>query len=274
MHRGNTDPEETEAASSHLLTAQQEKELARIIAAGGEQAQAAMTQFVEANQGLVYIIARRYQGYGLDLEDLVQEGNVGLLRAISKFDPARGLKFSTMAWWWIQQSITREIYNAGRAIRLPVHMQEAQRRLSKEEARLAVALDRLPTDEELAEATGFPVTRIEQLRNTPWTVSLDQPVGEEDDLSLENIIADPAASFEERVSERVLTLDLEQLLRSTLSPREYLVIKNRFGLGDQQERMLVQVGRDLGITRERVRQIEVRALEKLRRSPQVLALAL
>ena len=146
--------------------------------------------------------------------------------------------------------------------------------MSKEEARLAVALDRLPTDEELAEATGFTIARIEQLRSTPWTVSLDQPVGEEDDLSLENIIADPAASFEDRISERVFTLDLEQLLRSALTPREYLVIKNRFGLGDQQERMLVQVGRDLGITRERVRQIEARALEKLRRSPQVLALAL
>jgi RNA polymerase sigma factor (sigma-70 family) len=211
------------AGSSHLLTPQQERHLRELIAAGGEAAKGAMTQFVEANQGLVYTVARRFQGYGLGLEDLVQEGNIGLMRAIEKFDPARGFKFSTMAWWWIQQAMTREIFNTGRMIRLPVHLQKAMRRMNKEETRLASELDRLLTDEELAGATGFTTARVEALRAIPWTVSLDEPFGEEDDLLLESVIVDPSASFEERVTERMLAVDLEQILLSTLTPREYLV---------------------------------------------------
>jgi RNA polymerase primary sigma factor len=256
-----------------VLTAQQERELARIIAIGGEAAERARTQFIEANQRLVYKVAGWFQGHGLDWEDLVQEGNIGLMRAIDKYDPERGFKFSTMAIWWIRQAITREIYNTGRAIRLPVHLHEALRRMHKQEMYLAAALDRLPSDAELAEATRFAVARIEQLRATPWTISLDEPLGE-GDLSLEHVVADPAASFEERVAERACRVDLEQVLRTTLTPREYLVITHRFGFSEQPERVLAQVGRDLGISRERVRQIEARALWKLRQSPQLAALSL
>ncbi len=255
-----------------LLTAQEEVQLAHVIAAGGEAAEQARTRFLEANQGLVQKVAWRYQGYGLDYEDLVQEGNLGLLRAIEKFDPARGFKFSTLAWWWIKQAITREIFNAGRTIRLPVHFQEALRRMNKVEVRLAAELDRLPTDEELAEATGYTVARIEELRGTPWTVSLDEPLADED-LSREDTIADPAASCEETVIADMQAEQFDRLLAATLTPREYLVIKNHFGLGNQPEQVLAQVGRDLGISRERVRQIEARALWKLRQSPHLLALA-
>ncbi len=273
MIKGNNDLDGGRASSAQRLSAQQEKDLARVIAAGGEAAKEATTRFIEANQGLVYTAARRFQGHGLDLEDLVQEGNIGLMRAIDKFDPTRGFKFSTMAWWWVQQAITREIFNTGRTIRLPVHLQETLRRMTKEETRLAASLDRMPADEELAGAMGLTVARIEQLRATPWAISLDEPLGE-DDLSLEGIIPDPGASFEKRVSDGILASDVEQILRSTLTPREYLVVKNRFGLGEEPERLLAQVGRDLGISRERVRQIEARALWKLRQSPQLAALAL
>ncbi len=201
-----------------LLTAQEEVQLAHVIAAGGEAAEQARTRFLEANQGLVQKVAWRYQGYGLDLEDLVQEGNIGLLRAIEKFDPARGFKFSTMAWWWIQQAITREILNTGRTIRLPVHFQEALRRMNKVEVRLAAELDRLPTGEELAEATGYTIARIEELRGTPWTVSLDEPLADED-LSREDTIADPAASCEETVIADMQAEQLDRLLAATLTPR-------------------------------------------------------
>src|SRR6266496_3972151 len=219
--RRNHDPDDA-MASSGLLTAQQEVQLAGLIQAGGEAAKEAMTRFVQANQGLVYKVARRYQGYGLDLEDLVQEGNLGLMRAVDKFDPQRGYKFSTMAWWWIQQAITRAIQDTGRTIRLPVHLQEAMRRVNKAEVHLAASLDRQPTDKELAEATGFTVTRIQELRGIPWTVSLEEPLAEED-LSLESLIADPTASCEEPVIADMQAEQLDRLLAATLTPREYLV---------------------------------------------------
>jgi RNA polymerase primary sigma factor len=178
-----------------------------------------------------------------------------------------------MAVWWIRQAISRAIEDTGRSIRLPVYQHRHLRFLHKEEARLLEDLGRLPTDEELALATGLPLAQIEALREIPdCSRSLSETHGEDDDLSLGDTIADPEQPLEEQVTETLFSEQLQQTLRATLTPREYQVIQKCFGLGDQDEERQAQIARDLGISRERVRQIEVRALSKLRQSRQILAL--
>lgn len=254
-----------------LLTAEQEKDLSRQMHLGGEVGKQAREQFVEANQRLVWSIAMRYQGHGLELMDLVQEGNIGLIHAVDKFDPGRGNKFSTLAVWWIKQAISRAIEDTGREIRIPAHRYVDLGRMKKAEARLFAERGRPPTDDEVAEATGLSVRQLVALRAVPQTISLSLAAGDDDDLELGDTLADPAEQLEEEVVETISSEEIRSLLEQTLSPRELLVVCKRFGFhGD--ERKLAQVGRELGISRERIRQIEARALIKLRHAPQIAAL--
>jgi RNA polymerase primary sigma factor len=257
---------ENQIRSTPLLTAAEEVQLAIAIRSHGPEASTAWTRFVTANQRLVWKIARRYQGQGLELEDLIASGNVGLVQAIQRFDPARGNKFSTMAIWWIRQAITRAIEDTGRPIRLPSYLHKAVTMMRKEEARLLEELGRIPTNEELETATGLPLSQIaviRQMLNCPR--SLSETLGD-DDLILSDTIADEEP-LEENVTENVFSEELDQVLQAILTPREYFVVQHRFGLGSSHEESLEQVGRVLGITRERVRQIEAGAIAKLRHSP-------
>lgn len=251
-----------EIGKTPLLTMEQEISLAKRIEAGDEEAKAILT---EANLRLVVSIAKRYSGRGMSFPDLIQEGNIGLIRAVEKFDYRKGYKFSTYATWWIRQAITRAIADQGRTIRIPVHMVETINRLIKVSSQLLQDLGREPTLEEIAKEMGMPADRVSEIvRIAPEPLSLETPIGEEEDSHLADFIEDQeAVSPSEAASNMILREKIEESLNK-LTPRERDVLKMRFGLDDGYSRTLEEVGRHFKVTRERIRQIEAKALKKLR----------
>ena len=251
-----------------MLSHAQEIELAKRIESGDKEA---VQQFVLANLRLVVSIAKRYVGRGLSLLDLIQEGNIGLMRAVQRYDWRRGHRFSTHATWWIRQAISRAVADKGRAIRLPVYVNTALNRVRRERQRLVQELGRDPTEQELADALGLDVERLHELEAAPGTpISLELPVGEDEEQELGDVLADETStSPEEAATTRTMKQEVQEVLEDVLTPRERLVLQLRFGLGNGHTFPLEQVGRQLGITRERVRQIEAGALAKLRH-PKVL----
>ncbi|GFZ27048.1 RNA polymerase sigma factor RpoD [Lactobacillus corticis] len=245
-----------------LLNADQEIELAKRIEAGDEEAK---QELAEANLRLVVSIAKRYVGRGMSFLDLIQEGNMGLMKAVDKFDYRLGFKFSTYATWWIRQAITRAIADQARTIRIPVHMVETINKLIRIQRQLLQDLGREPTPEEIGAEMDMPTNKVRDiLKIAQEPVSLETPIGEEDDSHLGDFIEDKdATSPEQHASYEMLKEQLEEVL-DTLTDREENVLRLRFGLDDGRTRTLEEVGRVFGVTRERIRQIEAKALRKLR----------
>ena len=245
-----------------LLTSEQEVDLAMRVEAGDVSAKRELT---EANLRLVVSIAKKYVGRGMPFLDLIQEGNMGLMKAVDKFDYTKGYKFSTYATWWIRQAITRGIADTGRTIRVPVHMVETINKTLRMTRQLLQELGREPTPEEVAERLGVPASRVrEVLKISRDPVSLDTPIGEEDDSHLGDFIEDDTAlSPADSATFSMLREELANALES-LTERERQVVKLRFGLEDGRARTLEEVGKEFNVTRERIRQIEAKALRKLR----------
>jgi RNA polymerase primary sigma factor len=228
----------------------------------GEIAREALT---DANLRLVVSVARRYSNRGVPLIDLIQEGNLGLLRAVEKFDWRRGFKFSTYATWWIRQAVSRAIADDARTIRIPVHLYDVVNRMARISSQLHQELGREPTDEELGAALEISPERVRELNQVlPHPVSLDGFVGEDQDTRLSDVVADDNADNLEFAAEQRLLAEQIRDTLLTLTPRERRVIERRFGLGDDTDETLTAIGREIGVTRERIRQIEATALRKLR----------
>jgi len=260
-----------EAGRYPLLTAAEEVELSKRIERGDLRAKDRM---INSNLRLVVSIAKKYQGHGLSLLDLIQEGIIGLIRAVEKFDWRRGYKFSTYATWWIRQAVQRGVANKSRTIRIPVHIVEREQKIARAERELTLKLERPPTDEEVAEKAKLSLKHVRETRAAARAVaSLDKPLGDDSDTAFGDIVATHEGDVEEEV---VVGLS-ETLLHAAvgkLPEREQQVIRLRYGLdGDQDPKSLEVIGREMGLTRERVRQIETQALERLAREREIAALA-
>ena len=245
-----------------LLSLEEEQELSRRVAEGDEQAKNILA---ESNLRLVVSIAKRYVGRGLLFLDLIQEGNIGLMKAVEKFDYDKGYKFSTYATWWIRQAITRALADQARTIRVPVHMVETINKMARIERQMTLELNREPTDAELAKKMGLSVDKIVEIRKISQDpVSLETPIGEEDDSHLGDFLADERTmSPEEFATYEILKDELREVL-DTITVREKEVLELRFGLFDGSSHTLEEVGKQFKVTRERIRQIEAKALRKLR----------
>ncbi len=244
-----------------LLNAAQEVDLAKKVEKNEKRAK---DQLISANLRLVVSIAKKYVGRGMSLLDLIEEGNIGLMRAVEKYDWRRGYKFSTYATWWIRQAITRAIADQARTIRIPVHMVETINRFNRTQRRLMQELGREPTPEEVAEALGIDAAKAREIiKVSQEPTSLATPVGDEDDSQLGDFIEAPGLKPDEQATRELLKDQLDEVLDS-LSPREKRVLQLRFGLDDGKQRTLEEVGKEFGVTRERIRQIEAKAIRKLK----------